>query len=245
MLIHKLHPRVLAFTTGRNEDLSLKDSDDVVATDTIPQQLREDLGWGIDGFLPLALPRQTHSSHVVWASAPGREPETDAVITDVPGLCVCVKTADCIPVLLYDRVRNVVASVHAGWKGTVRYIVRNTIDMMVRRGTNPDDVVAVIAPGISIDSFEVGDEVYGRFLQSGFPVDRIARRYPSNTPEQSGIACRWHIDLWEANRWVLEQCGVREISISGIDTYTSPEYYSARRDTIDTGRNFNGILILP
>ena len=59
MLIHKLHPRVLAFTTGRNEDLSLKDADNIVATNTIPQQLRE-LGWGIDGFLPLALPRQTH-----------------------------------------------------------------------------------------------------------------------------------------------------------------------------------------
>ena len=49
MLIHKLHPRVLAFTTGRNEDLSLKDADDIVATNTIPQQLRE-LGWGLTAF---------------------------------------------------------------------------------------------------------------------------------------------------------------------------------------------------
>lgn len=244
MLVYKLHPRVLAFTTGRNEDLSLKDADDVVATDTIPQQLRE-LGWGIDGFLPLALPRQTHTSHVVWASCPGREPETDAVITDIPGLCVCVKTADCIPVLLYDQVRNVVASVHAGWKGTVQYIVRNTIDMMVQHGTNPGDLVAVIAPGISMDSFEVGDEVYDRFSQSCFPMDRIARRYPSNIQGPSGNCYKWHIDLWEANRWVLEQCGVRDISISGIDTYTSPEYYSARRETINTGRNFNGIMLLP
>lgn len=243
MLIHKLHPRVLAFTTGRNEDLSLKDADDIVATNTIPQQLRE-LGWGIDGFLPLALPRQTHTSNVVWASCPGREPETDAVITDIPGLCVCVKTADCIPVLLYDPVSNVVASVHAGWKGTVRYIVRNTIDMMIGRGTNPADLIAVIAPGISLNSFEVGDEVYDRFLQSGFPMDRIARRYSSGILKSPICNSKWHIDLWEANRWVLEQCGVSNISISGIDTYTSQEYYSARRETINTGRNFNGIMIL-
>ena len=239
MLLHKLHPRVLAFTTGRNEDLAVKDAPQVIAADTIPQPLRR-LGWGSDN-LPLALPRQTHTSHAVWVTKPGREPDTDAVVTDVPGLCVCVKTADCIPILLYDQARHVVASIHAGWKGTVHYIVRNTIDMMERRGTSPRDIIALIAPGISLDSFEVGDEVCDLFLRSGFPMDKIARQFPSTGARSQ----KWHIDLWEANKWVLEQCGVRQIIISGIDTYTTPEYYSARRETIDTGRNFNGIMLLP
>lgn len=239
MLVHELHPRVLAFTTGRNEDLALKDASQIVATDTIPQPLRR-LGWGSDT-LPLALPRQTHTSHAMWVTQPGREPDTDAVVTDVPGLCVCVKTADCIPVLLYDHVRNVVASIHAGWKGTVGYIVRNTIDLMERRGTDPADIIAHIAPGISQDSFEVGDEVYDRFHRSGFPMHKIARQYPATGARSQ----KWHIDLWAANEWILRQCGVTRISISGIDTYTTPQYYSARRETIDTGRNFNGIMLLP
>ena len=72
-------------------------------------------------------------------------------------------------------------------------------------------------------------------------MHKIARQYPATGVRSQ----KWHIDLWAANKWVLEQCGVIRISISGIDTYTTPEYYSARRETIGTGRNFNGIMLLP
>ena len=68
---------------------------------------------------PLALPRQTHSDHVKYVCSACRPEDTDAVFTDVPGLCLAVKTADCIPVLLYDRRQLMVAAIHAGWKGTV------------------------------------------------------------------------------------------------------------------------------
>ena len=102
----------------------------------------------------LGLPRQTHTDHVVWMHEAGRPEATDAVITDVSGLCLAVKTADCIPVLLYDRVQRRVAAVHAGWRGTVKDIVTKTLVAMDSRGA---DVSAIIGPGISLQSFEVGD----------------------------------------------------------------------------------------
>ena len=181
---------------------------------------------------PLSLPRQTHSDHVQYVSAAGRPDDTDAVFTDVPGLCLAVKTADCIPVLLYDHRRRSIAAIHAGWKGTVQYIVQKTV---VAMGSEGLDLSAIIGPGISLESFEVGEEVYARFWSQGFPMERIARRWPSG---------KWHIDLWDANRWILEQCGVTDIYTAGEDTMTSPLYYSARRETINTGRNYNWIEIL-
>ena len=180
----------------------------------------------------LALPRQTHSDHVLWVSEAGRPEDTDAVITDKPGLCVCVKTADCIPILLYDSRQRIVAAVHSGWRGTVSRIAQKTIELM--KPLNPSDLHAIIGPGISLEQFEVGVEVYEAFKAAGFPMDRV-----DQSPQGGGF----HIDLWEANRFLLEEKGVEDIFIEGTCTRTSPDFYSARRETINTGRNYNGILI--
>lgn len=186
----------------------------------------------------LALPRQVHSSNVCWTKEAGRPEATDAVITDRTALCVCVKTADCIPVLLYDTRQRIVAAVHAGWRGTVSRIVQKTIREM--KPVHPTDLHAIIGPGISLEWFEVGDEVYEAFLQEGFPMERIARLFPF-----AGGSERWHIDLWEANKWLLEQMGVEDIFVEGTCTRSSMNFYSARRETINTGRNYNGIFIKP
>ena len=108
----------------------------------------EDVGLRLED---LALPRQTHSDHVLFVTEAGRPEDTDAVITDKPGLCVCVKTADCIPVLLYDSRQRVVAAVHAGWRGTVSRIVQKTIEQM--HPVSPTDLHAIIGPGISLEWF--------------------------------------------------------------------------------------------
>lgn len=197
---------------------------------------------GIEGS-SIFIPRQTHSLNVCWAEGPGECPNTDAVITAKRGLCVAVKTADCIPVLLYDERQQLVAAVHAGWRGTVGRIVERTIIEMKSRG---EDLHAIIGPGISLEAFEVGDEVYEQFLEAGFPMDCIAKRYPTavSPSGESESDYKWHIDLWEANRWLLQQQGVSRIHVAGICTHTSCEqFYSARRETIKTGRNINGIML--
>ena len=178
----------------------------------------------------IMIPRQTHSTNVCWVDTFGEVPDTDAVITDKPGLCIAVKTADCIPVLLFDQRQHRIAAIHAGWRGTVGRIVEKTLLQLQSRA---EDISAIIGPGISLESFEVGDEVYEQFLQAGFPMQRLAKRY-----------AKWHINLKDANRWLLESNGITNIQVSDIDTLTTPDYYSARRDTINTGRNINGIMII-
>lgn len=184
----------------------------------------------------LALPRQVHSDNVLWMHEPGRPEATDAVITDQPGLPVCVKTADCIPVLLYDTRQRIVAAVHAGWRGTVSRIVQKTVRQM--HPLDPKDLHAIIGPGISLRQFEVGDEVYEAFFAAGFPMERIARRFPSSNGKEA-----WHIDLWDANRFLLQELSVDDIFVEGTCTRASEDFYSARRETINTGRNYNGIVI--
>ena len=193
----------------------------------------EALGFQLDD---LALPRQVHSDNVLWMHEAGRPEATDAVITDQPGLPVCVKTADCIPVLLYDTRQRIVAAVHAGWRGTVSRIVQKTVRQM--HPLDPKDLHAIIGPGISLQQFEVGDEVYEAFFAAGFPMERIARRFPSSNGKEA-----WHIDLWDANRFLLQELGVDDIFVEGTCTRTSEDFYSARRETINTGRNYNGIVI--
>lgn len=205
---------VVAFTTGRNggvESVGLRTEE-------------------------LALPRQVHSDRVCRMREAGRPEQTDAVVVDRAGLCACVKTADCIPVLLYDERQRVVAAVHAGWRGTVARIVQKTIEEMCP--VQGSDLHAIIGPGISLESFEVGEEVCEAFCKEGFPMERIARRFPVHG------GSRWHVDLWEANRWLLGEMGVEDVFVEGTCTMTSPDFFSARREGINTGRNYSGIMII-
>ena len=160
----------------------------------------------------------------------------DAVMTHLPGVCVGVSTADCIPVLLYDKEHHACCAVHAGWRGTVSRIVQHAVSAMAEKyGTVPGALVAVIGPGISLEHFEVGDEVYEAFRLAGFNMTAIATRME-----------KWHIDLWEANRLLLVESGVPSgnIQVAGICTFANAgQFFSARRLGIDSGRIFSGMVV--
>ena len=202
----------------------------------------------------LILPYQTHSdkvavidSHFLQLSNEEQHKALqgiDAVVTELPHICIGVSTADCIPVLLHDRKRNVIAAIHAGWRGTVAGIVKKSIEVMRScYNSHAHDIRAIIAPGISIDAFEVGDEVYEEFRKAGFAMQQIARRYPTTSGGE-----KWHIDLWEANSLLLQQCGIAKenIHIAGVCTYRNhSDFFSARRLGIKSGRIFSGILLKP
>ena len=119
----------------------------------------------------LIMPHQVHETEVVMVddnllqqSADVRQQQlegVDALMTNIPGVCIGVSTADCIPVLLFDPIKRIAAAIHAGWRGTTKRIVEKSVDAMIAAyGCSPQDVVAQIGPGIHIESFEVGDEVY-------------------------------------------------------------------------------------
>ena len=170
----------------------------------------------------------------------------DALMTDVPGVAISVRTADCIPVLLYDPVRKAIAAVHDGWRGTVQRLSQKVIaEMQSRYGTNPVDLKAVIGPGIGPESFQVGQEVADAFAEAGFPMDQILKDCGPKAPtEDNPMAGGLHIDLWRANEWLLQEVGVSDIQIAGICTYKNDRFFSARREGTKCGRIINCIKMI-
>lgn len=225
--------------------------------------LCEELGIADDSLL---LPRQVHETRILAVDdgflkqpAPVREARMDGVdtlLTDLPHVCIGVSTADCIPLFLFDPEHRAVAAVHAGWRGTVKRIVSLAVEVMRERyATRPECLRAVIGPGISLQAFEVGPEVYEAFSQAGFPMDSIAGVYTpapffvpagsTHSPIASGEYL-WHIDLWAANCLCLEEAGVslQNIQVCGLCTYNeNRRFFSARRLGIRSGRIFSGIML--
>ena len=186
----------------------------------------------------LLMPHQVHGTAICRIDEPPHETieGVDAVMTNVPQLCIGVSTADCIPVLLSDPRHHAVCAVHAGWRGTVLRIVQKAVTAMGEAyASAPADLQAVIGPGISLDSFEVGDEVYDQFAEAGFDMPLISRR-----------EAKWHIDLPVCNSLQLIEAGVpmANIQLSDICTYQQYDhYFSARRLGIQSGRIYTGILL--
>ena len=158
----------------------------------------------------------------------------DAVMTNIPGMCIGVSTADCIPVLLYDEEHHAAAAIHAGWRGTQARIVHKAVqEMRMAYQTDPTKLKAAIGPGISLDNFEVGDEVYAAFN-------------PNADDPAKAFERKWHINLPLANIQMLTHNGVDEANIlnTGICTFDNADnYFSARRLGIESGRIYTGIII--
>lgn len=188
----------------------------------------------------LVFPRQTHSANVtVVDSVPDIEiADTDALVTNKSGICLCVQTADCVPVLLFDCQKKVLAAVHAGWRGTVAKIVGQTIaKMKTQYGCNPQHILAAIGPAVGPRVYEVGDEVVNAVRAAVPRSEETLQKFPSG---------KFHVDLWQANRNILTDCGVLEKHIEVLAECTvanNAKYYSARRDGIDTGRMVSGIIL--
>ena len=219
--------------------------------------LRYSLGEGVEAFTtrrdsalpyPVIQGHQVHGTRVAVIDRPGLTREElegyDAFVCALPGVAFGVRTADCVPVLLYDPVRRVAAAVHSGWKGTVQKIAQKAIALMESDfGCRPADLRAVIGPAIGPDSFQVGPEVVERFREAGFPMPQVwSDRGPGDGSPMSG---GHHIDLFRANVWILEQCGVpsADIQVHAIDTFTDPSFFSARREGTSCGRNINAIRL--
>lgn len=186
-------------------------------------------------------PRQTHSDRIAIVSSGNLAElaDTDALITNDPNLFVCVQTADCVPILLFDPVKKVVAAIHAGWRGTVSKIAQKTVQQMIEKlGCQPSDIIAGIGPSIHMHAYEVGPEVV-EAVEAAFS-NSSALLKPSL---QEGHA---YFDLWEANQTVLIESGILEenIELMGLCSFEHSDlFFSARRDGTDTGRMVSGIRI--
>ncbi|MHB0867901.1 MAG: peptidoglycan editing factor PgeF [Chloroflexota bacterium] len=131
--------------------------------------------------------------------------ETDALVTDEPGLLLLLKFADCVPVVLWDPVRRVVAVAHAGWRGTMAGTPAAALELMVDRyHSDPSDVLAGIGPSIGPCCYEVGAEV----------VAQAGQAFAGANVLQRGADGRVHFDLWSSNAETLMRAGVAEENIA-------------------------------
>lgn len=189
----------------------------------------------------LIFPVQTHSSNIkvvgTTTSAEALE-DTDALITKEKGVVISVMSADCVPVLLYDPAKAVVAAIHAGWRGTMAEIVRKTIGKMnAEFGSVPETLMAAIGPSICGEVYEVGEEVIHAVEKVYGTKEGIISR------EQNG---KGYCNLWEANRLQLIKTGVaaENIELAGICTYKSADlFFSARKSGNKAGRFAAGIML--
>ncbi len=221
------------------------------------------------GFTPVIM-RQIHSAIVHRLEpVPEWKLEGDALITNVPGLLLVVRTADCLPVLFVDEARKAVGSVHCGWRGTRgRILERAVVALRESYGTDPASLLAALGPCIGPCCYEVGPEVKASFVEAGFP-DAVFQAHPhgmkgkskvlstsgavktgmplgKNNPSASSAQTgRAFLDLRAANAWLLESLGVPRAHISGPEacTYCEPTLLSYRRHPGEKRRMYNFIGI--
>lgn len=161
----------------------------------------------------------------------------DAMVTNLKDVCLCILTADCASVILYDTCNKAVGIAHAGWKGTVKRIAAKTFQTMAENyGSRPENIMAAVGPCISGDSFEVGEEVAMEFEKEFHSDPRIILR-----------AAEWpkpHVNIVEANVQSLTYVGIKRenIELSNICTYQNPgTFFSARQKA--GGRFGAGIML--
>jgi YfiH family protein len=215
---------------------------------------------------PIVTLRQFHSNLVVVTGAGDadfkRPRKADGAITAEPGFLIAIQTADCIPVLVADRKRRVVAGFHAGWRGTVKRIVELGVGRMrLEFGSQPEDLIAAIGPGVGQCCYAVGEEVLSEFesqfnyarelFREVFDSDPVRKKYPmlfltQRAPGHSPIGPALHLDLIEANRRQLLDAGLKASAISvtgGCTSCHTDLFFSHRASRGHAGRMMSVIGI--
>ena len=164
----------------------------------------------------------------------------DALVTNQPGVMVAVRTADCVPVLVYDPTRRVVAAIHAGWRGAVAGIVRKTIALMESRfGSAPEHLRVSIGPSVGTCCYEVDEPVLDRLRQEFPDWERVVRDH------RSGKA---HLDLKSLIKEQAQATGVSPESITAVNLCTMCHeelFFSYRREGKVIGTMVSAIGLAP
>lgn len=203
-----------------------------------------------DDISGIVLPAQTHTCNVKVAEGNDDFRETDALVSFNPGTEVGVRTADCVPVMIYAPDVRAVAAVHAGWKGTLGRIVENVVKLLEDRGADPAGMKAFIGPSICQDCYEVDASLAEKFREASF--DEFIKYGITEDPLEAVEFSpeRPHLDLKGINGKILTDCGIPYTSILVSRKCTrhseSPEgfiYPSWRRFQDETARIITSIRI--
>lgn len=166
------------------------------------------------------------------------EGDCDGLVTNVPGLLLCTREADCVPVYLLDPVNKAVGMIHSGWRGTAGEISKNAISLMSSKyGTRPSDLMVAFGPNICQDCYEVGEE-----LIEDFSVN--FQDYLNDLFREDGNG-KYRLDVSKAVQITLKRCGVKGENIfpSDICTYENTEFSSYRRQRSYISHMLTGIML--
>ncbi len=232
-VIFKPHKDVEACFTEKNTDISgkgtkvpglnlgLNTEEGQTAVEENVKKLFKHLDWD---YSRLTLARQVHGNHVEFVKKPGIYENTDALVTNRPGLILGIQVADCAAVLLAAPEYGIIGAAHAGWRGALAGIVAQTVSKMKKLGARRDRMIAFISPCISLENFEVGTEVAEKF------PDQFVDYESYDKP---------HIDLKSYIRHRLLEEGLlgNHIEVSPYCTMNdSARFYSYRRERNNAGR---------
>ena len=211
---------------GLNMSFNVGDSAERVQTNR--ELFVRALGIGID---QLAIPGQVHGNLVQHVTTPGSYPACDGIVTDTPGVCLCISVADCVPIFIVEKQRRAIAAIHAGWRGTSLGIVERGVEMLAKEfQCRPEEMIAYVGPSAGVCCYSVGEDVAGRF-------SREFVREKGN---------RIFLDLRGANVSQLARGGVPRdmIEISPLCTIDEANtLHSFRRDRERSGRMMGFIAL--
>ena len=162
----------------------------------------------------------------------------DALITNKLSIPIAVLTADCAPILIYDKNIKMVAAIHAGWKGAFKNIVNKVIKFMIKKGCSPENMTAVIGPCISVNNYEVKQDFVKKFIKK----NKSAKKFFKITERKN------YFDLSKYIHNQLKSLDIKKIDIINKDTFNiKNNFFSARRsisrNESDYGRNISIIMI--
>ena len=148
--------------------------------------------------------------------------EADGLITSLQATPLLIFTADCVPIVFYDKKQGVVALAHAGWRGTYGNIAGEMVNIMRNKyGCKVEDVKTIIGPSVSVDNYEVSHDLIEKFA---------ALEVQDYYKENDG---KYYLDLWQLNKELLRKCGILEENIKIIDFCTvrdNDKFFSYRLD---------------
>ena len=197
----------------------------------------------------LTLARQIHSGNVTVISKELRGKgcghhdeavkDTDAMVTNVPNICLVILVADCVPMLFFDPLKRIIAVAHAGWKGTLQSVALHTVSAMENGfGSSPHNIIVGMGPSIGPCCYEVGPEVITE-------VKAVFSNYQDYVRHESRDG-KGYLDLWKANLDQLLHAGIerKNIEMAMKCTCHNPDvFFSYRHQQGETGRFGAGISI--
>ena len=189
----------------------------------------------------IVLLNQVHSSKFYYISKHSKinnKFEGDALITDIRRIPVAVLTADCAPILIYDKNRKMIAAIHAGWKGAYKDIVKKVVKFMIKKGCSSKNIIAAIGPCISSNNYQVRTDFIKKFIKKDVKNKTFFKK----------IGGKHYFSLNGYISYQLKSLKVNKIEIINKDTFNiKNNFFSARRsknnNENDYGRNISVIMI--